>query len=297
MTAPLLPLTTEEVWRGPDRRAVRAPRRLAGAPTRCPPTTRWSPRWTRSATSARPGSALRKAAGLRNRLPLATLTVVVTGAAGWPASRRSSPTSSTSSRSGCWTADYPDAASYGVSQRLTVNARAAGPRLGKDVQTAIKALEVRRLVGGRRRHGDRGRAGAGGGRVHPGDRRRRAARTRPPGCCRAAASSCSTPRSRPSWRRRAWPATWCAPSSRPAATPDSTSPTGSSLTIGGPADVAAPAQRPPGPDRGRDARDVARGRGRGHRRSSQRACSRARESRADGLVGTLDSGLTGWPHG
>ena len=36
-------------------------------------------------------------------------------------------------------ADWPDAASYGVSQRLTVNARAAGPRLGKDVQTAIKA--------------------------------------------------------------------------------------------------------------------------------------------------------------
>jgi isoleucyl-tRNA synthetase len=36
-------------------------------------------------------------------------------------------------------ADHPDAASYGVSQRLTVNARAAGPRLGKDVQTAIRA--------------------------------------------------------------------------------------------------------------------------------------------------------------
>ena len=36
-------------------------------------------------------------------------------------------------------ADHPEAATYGVSQRLTVNARAAGPRLGKDVQTAIKA--------------------------------------------------------------------------------------------------------------------------------------------------------------
>ncbi|HEX4472545.1 MAG TPA: DUF5915 domain-containing protein, partial [Nocardioides sp.] len=32
-------------------------------------------------------------------------------------------------------------ASYGVSQRLTVNARAAGPRLGQDVQTAIKAAK------------------------------------------------------------------------------------------------------------------------------------------------------------
>ena len=35
-------------------------------------------------------------------------------------------------------ADAPEAAAYGVSQRLTVNARAAGPRLGKDVQHAIK---------------------------------------------------------------------------------------------------------------------------------------------------------------
>ena len=36
-------------------------------------------------------------------------------------------------------ADHAEAASFGVCQRLTVNARAAGPRLGKDVQVAIKA--------------------------------------------------------------------------------------------------------------------------------------------------------------
>ena len=35
-------------------------------------------------------------------------------------------------------ADAPEAASYGVSQRLSVNARAAGPRLGREVQVAIK---------------------------------------------------------------------------------------------------------------------------------------------------------------
>ena len=34
--------------------------------------------------------------------------------------------------------DSDEAASYGVEQRLTVNARAAGPRLGRDVQLAIK---------------------------------------------------------------------------------------------------------------------------------------------------------------
>ncbi len=33
----------------------------------------------------------------------------------------------------------PEAAAYAVDQRLTVNARAAGPRLGKDVQLAIRA--------------------------------------------------------------------------------------------------------------------------------------------------------------
>ena len=39
-------------------------------------------------------------------------------------------------------ADAPEAASYGVSQKLTVNARAAGPRLGKDVQLAIKGSKT-----------------------------------------------------------------------------------------------------------------------------------------------------------
>jgi isoleucyl-tRNA synthetase len=85
------------------------------------------------------GSSLRKAAGLRNRLPLSTLTVVVDDA-------------STMDRFTSLVADElniksvrlldtsaPEAASYGVAQRLTVNARAAGPRLGRDVQTAIKA--------------------------------------------------------------------------------------------------------------------------------------------------------------
>ena len=38
-------------------------------------------------------------------------------------------------------ADSAEAASYGVSQRLTVNARVAGPRLGRDVQKAIAAAK------------------------------------------------------------------------------------------------------------------------------------------------------------
>ena len=38
--------------------------------------------------------------------------------------------------------DDDEARSYGIEQRLTVNARAAGPRLGKDVQAAIKAVKA-----------------------------------------------------------------------------------------------------------------------------------------------------------
>ena len=53
VAAPLLPLTTEEIWRGLTGGAVGAPDRLADASTTCRPTTRSSPRWTGSARSAR----------------------------------------------------------------------------------------------------------------------------------------------------------------------------------------------------------------------------------------------------
>ena len=85
------------------------------------------------------GSALRKGAGLRNRLPLAELTIVVSGA-GELAGFEPIVADELNVKSVRLLDDqHPDAASYGVSRRLTVNARAAGPRLGKDVQTAIKA--------------------------------------------------------------------------------------------------------------------------------------------------------------
>ena len=54
VTAPLMPLTTEEVWRGlTGERSVHLTD-WPSAPTTCPPTRRSSRRWTRSATSARP---------------------------------------------------------------------------------------------------------------------------------------------------------------------------------------------------------------------------------------------------
>ena len=137
MAAPLLPLTTEEVWRGltggrsvhltdwPSADDLPADDELVAAMDQ-----------VRDVCSA--GSALRKGAALRNRLPLSTLTVVVAGAERLKGFEEIVADELNVKSVRLLGTDHPDAASYGVSQRLTVNARAAGPRLGKDVQTAIK---------------------------------------------------------------------------------------------------------------------------------------------------------------
>src|SRR4029079_5002841 len=134
VAAPLLPLTTEEIWRGltgqrsvhltdwPDPEAL--PRDAAWVTARDQ---------VRDVCSA--GSALRKSASLRNRLPLSSLTVVVAGAERLSGFEEIVADELNVKSVRLLDADHPDAASYGVSQRLTVNARAAGPRLGKDVQT------------------------------------------------------------------------------------------------------------------------------------------------------------------
>ena len=135
--APLLPLTTEEIWRGltggrsvhltdwPDAAALPADDRLVAAMDQV--------REVCSATSA-----LRKAAKLRNRLPLSTLTVVVEDPAALEPFTGIVADELNVKQVRLVAADSDEAAGYGVEQRLTVNARAAGPRLGKDVQTAIK---------------------------------------------------------------------------------------------------------------------------------------------------------------
>lgn len=135
LTAPLMPLTTEEVWRGltgersvhltdwPDAGSLPLDEDLVA-----------SMDTVRDVCSA--GSALRKAANLRNRLPLSGLTVVAEGDL---ADFTSLIADELNLKAVTVLApDAPEATSYGVSQRLTVNARAAGPRLGKDVQLAIK---------------------------------------------------------------------------------------------------------------------------------------------------------------
>ena len=125
-------------------------------------------------------------------------------------------------------ADAPEAASYGVSQKLTVNARAAGPRLGKDVQTAIKGSKS-----GDWSVAEDGTVTAGGLALEEGEYTLETVAGSADGDAatgRAAARWLRRPRHRGHARSsppRAWPATWSARSSRPAATPASTSPTGS----------------------------------------------------------------------
>lgn len=139
--APLLPLTTEEIWRGltgersvhladyPDAEELPADHELVLAMDRA-----------REVCSV--GSSLRKGNGLRARLPLSGLTVVA------PEPGKLEPFSSIiRDELNVKTITFVDVetaseADFGVTQRLTVNARAAGPRLGKDVQTAIRGSKT-----------------------------------------------------------------------------------------------------------------------------------------------------------
>jgi isoleucyl-tRNA synthetase len=137
VTAPLLPLTTEEVWRGlTGGRSVHLTDWPAADELPADEPLVAAMDAVRDVCSA--GSALRKAAGLRNRLPLSSLTVVVPDAGALAGFESIVADELNLKEVRLLDADAPEAASYGVTQKLSVNARAAGPRLGRDVQTAIR---------------------------------------------------------------------------------------------------------------------------------------------------------------
>ncbi len=137
VTAPLMPLVTEEVWRGltgersvhladwPDATDLPADDALVSAMDE-----------VRDVASA--GLALRKAHSLRTRLPLGSLTVVVDDVAALSGFEPILADELNVKQVRLVQAGSEAAAAYAVEQRLTVNARAAGPRLGRDVQTVIK---------------------------------------------------------------------------------------------------------------------------------------------------------------
>ncbi|WP_169077606.1 isoleucine--tRNA ligase [Microcella alkalica] len=141
VAAPLAPLVSEEVWRGltggasvhltdwPAADAFPADPELVAAMDR-----------VRAIASS--GLALRKAQSLRVRLPLASLTVVT------PAAAALAPFADIVrdelNVKAVELVEFDDSltAAYGITRRLAVNARAAGPRIGKQVQQAIAAAKA-----------------------------------------------------------------------------------------------------------------------------------------------------------
>jgi isoleucyl-tRNA synthetase len=141
VTAPLLPLVSEEIWRGltggrsvhltdwPDAAALPADPALVSAMDRA-----------REVASATLG--LRKAQGLRVRQPLRRLTVVTEDVDALGAFTGVVADEVNVKEVRLLGLGGPEAAEVGVTQRLTVNARAAGPRLGRDVQAVIRAAKA-----------------------------------------------------------------------------------------------------------------------------------------------------------
>ena len=138
VTAPLLPFTTEEIWRGlTGARSVH----LTDWPdaSDLPEDDALVATMDRSREICSVASGLRKAGGLRNRLPLSDLTVVMTDAAALEPFGAIVADEVNVRTVTLIDLDSARESDFGISAKLTVNARAAGPRLGKDVQLAIKA--------------------------------------------------------------------------------------------------------------------------------------------------------------
>ena len=135
--APLLPLTTEEIWRGltggrsvhledwPDAAALPADHALVAGMDRA-----------REVCSA--VSSLRKGASL----PLAELVVVTTDPAALEPFSAIIADEVNVRSVVLRDVELAHESDFGVTRRLSVNARVAGPRLGKEVQTAIRAAKA-----------------------------------------------------------------------------------------------------------------------------------------------------------
>ena len=136
LAAPLLPMATEVVWRNitGERSVHLTDWPEAGILVRDPELVA-SMDQIREVCSV--GSSLRKAKKLRVRLPLLKLTVAVADP------RRLAPyVNLIASELNVKEVELTDDIDAYGRFELTVNARAAGPRLGKDVQAAIKAVKA-----------------------------------------------------------------------------------------------------------------------------------------------------------
>nr|WP_152274652.1 isoleucine--tRNA ligase [Arthrobacter koreensis] len=142
VAAPLLPLVSEEIWRGltGGRSVHLTDWPEAGAFPRDPDLVA---RMDLTRKIASVGSSLRKAANLRVRLPLSEMTVVAPDAEALKGQFAAIIADELNLKSvRLVEAGSADPAEFGITQKLVVNARAAGPRLGKNVQSAIKASKT-----------------------------------------------------------------------------------------------------------------------------------------------------------
>jgi isoleucyl-tRNA synthetase len=136
LSAPLLPLTTEVIWRGlTDERSVHLTDWPEAGLLPADPELVAAMDEVREVCSS--GSSLRKAKKLRVRLPLPKLTVAVNN----PKALRPFADLIADELNVKAVELTDDIDAYGRFE-LTVNAKAAGPRIGKDVQAAIKAVKA-----------------------------------------------------------------------------------------------------------------------------------------------------------
>ena len=141
VSAPLLPLVSEQIWQGltagrsvhleswPDAGELTADEVLVRSMDQ-----------VRTISSVALG--LRKAGSLRVRLPLAKLTVVTKSVAELAQFSDLIADELNVKSVDLVELSLDSTTEFGVIKRLTVNARAAGPRLGKDVQRVIQAAKA-----------------------------------------------------------------------------------------------------------------------------------------------------------
>jgi isoleucyl-tRNA synthetase len=140
VAAPLLPMVGEEIWKGltggrsvhleswPDSSELPHDAALVSAMDQ-----------VRTVSSV--ASSLRKANGLRVRLPLAKLTVVTANAAALGEFSEILAEELNVKSVNLVELSLDSTTEFGVIKRLTVNSRAAGPRIGKSVQAVIQAAK------------------------------------------------------------------------------------------------------------------------------------------------------------